>query len=111
LQQVWNEFVEGRKMYQAEYYLLSQPIEINENKITVHLHNPIQETQLNTIKSDLLTYLREKLNNNTILLYGELKEVDDKKIAYTPREKFDKLVEQNPKLKDLKERLGLDTDF
>jgi hypothetical protein len=98
-------------MYQAEYYLLSQPIDIQDGKITVHLHNPIQETLLNTIKSDLLTYLREKLSNNSILLFGELKEADEKKIVYTNREKFEHLAEKNPKLKDLKDRLGLDTDF
>lgn len=42
---------------------------------------------------------------------GEHTVVDDKKVIYTNREKFDHLVEKNPKLKDLKERLGLDTDF
>lgn len=77
----------------------------------VHLHNHFQETLINTIKVDILTFLREKLANNRIQLMGEHKTFDDKKVIYTNREKFDHLAEKNPKLKDLKERLGLDTDF
>ena len=40
-----------------------------------------------------------------------MKEADTKKIAYTNKEKFDLLAEKNPMLKEMKERLGLDTDF
>jgi DNA polymerase-3 subunit gamma/tau len=78
----------------------------------VHLHNHFQETLINTIKVDILTFLREKLKNNSIQLLGEIKAVEDsKKMIYTNREKFEHLMEKNPKLKDLKERFGLDTDF
>jgi hypothetical protein len=52
------------------------------------------------------------LSNNTIQLLGEIKTADDgKRMIYTNREKFEHLMEKNPKLKDLKERFGLDTDF
>lgn len=108
---VWKEFAESRKIYQAEYHLLSQEIEIRDHQVVVHLHNHFQETLINTIKVDILTFLREKLQNNRIQLMGEHTAVDDKKVIYTNREKFDHLVEKNPKLKELKERLGLDTDF
>lgn len=108
---VWKEFAETRKVYQAEYHLLSQEIEIRDNQVIVHLHNHFQETLINTIKVDILTFLREKLNNNRIQLMGEHRAVDEKKVIYTNREKFEHLAEKNPKLKELKERLGLDTDF
>ncbi len=108
---VWKEFAETRKLYQAEYHLLSQEIEIRNNQIIVHLHNSFQDTLINTIKSDTLTFLRDTLNNNTIQLMGELTESDEKKVIYTNREKFEHLAEKNPNLKILKERLGLDTDF
>lgn len=84
---------------------------MKDNLVIVHLHNPVQESLLETLKSDLLTFLREKLNNSAIQLTGELKPHDEKKVLYTNRDKFDHLVEKNPALKDLKERLGLDTDF
>jgi DNA polymerase-3 subunit gamma/tau len=113
LKAVWKEYAESRKVYQAEYHLLSQEIEIrNEYQVIVHLHNPIQETLLNTIKSEALTFLRDRLQNNTILLSGEFAEVaDDKKMLYTNRDKFDHLAEKYPNLKELKDKLGLDTEF
>jgi DNA polymerase-3 subunit gamma/tau len=75
------------------------------------LHNSFQDTLINTIKSDALAFLREKLCNNSIQLFGELRSSDEKKVIYTNRDKFEHLAEKNPKLKELKERLGLDTEF
>lgn len=111
LRTAWKEFAETRKIYQAEYHLLSQEIEIRGNQVIVHLHNSFQDTLINTIKSDALAFLRERLKNNTIQLTGELNVSDEKKVIYTNREKFEHLAEKNPKLNDLKERLGLDMDF
>lgn len=107
----WEEFAESRKIYQAEYHLLTQPFDLNQHDIIIHLHNPIEETLLNNFKSDLTTFIRTKLKNNLISITGELKLEDTKKPIYTNREKFDYMVEKNPALKDLKDRLGLDTDF
>ena len=112
LRATWKQYAETRKIYQAEYYLLSQEVEIRSNQVVVHLHNSFQETLINTIKADALSFLREKLENNSIQLIGELTAIDDsKKVIYTNKEKFDHLAEKNPKLKELKERLGLDTEF
>jgi len=61
--------------------------------------------------TDLVTYLRNRLSNPTIKVESVMKEMDVKKMAYTNKEKFDLLAEKNPMLKELKERLGLDTDF
>lgn len=111
LKNTWNEFAEQRKKYQAEYQLLTQEFEMKENQVIVHLHNPVQEGILNNIRSELGTFLREKLRNSSIQVRGELKEGEEKKIRYTNREKFDYLIEKNPLLGELKDRLGLDTDF
>jgi len=111
LQEVWLQFAEKRKMYRAEYQLLTQQIEIRESTVVLHLHNPVQETLLNDLKSDLMQYVRENLNNFSIQITGELKNNDSKKVIYTNREKFDHLAEKNPNLKLLKDRLGLDPDF
>jgi DNA polymerase-3 subunit gamma/tau len=111
LRLVWADFAEQRKKFQAEYQLLLQPFEIRGNQVVIHLLSPVQETMLSNFKSDLISYLRENLKNNTILVSAELKETDEKQRLYTPRDKFDYLVEKNPVLKELKERLGLDTDF
>jgi DNA polymerase-3 subunit gamma/tau len=104
-------FAETRKMQQADYHLLNQPFERQGVKIIVPLANPIQETLLSEFKTELNTFLREKLQNNTIQVTGELRLPDDKKIIYTNRDKFTFLTSKNPLIQELKDRLGLDPDF
>ncbi len=111
LRTAWNEYAEQRRKFQAEFQMLSQPFELRDKMIVVKLLSPVHETMLNNIKVDLSGYLREKLRNNLIPLSGELTETDDKKVIYTNRDKFDYLAGKNPILKELKDRLGLDTDF
>lgn len=111
LQRVWLEFAELRKKFQAEYQLLCQPYDLNASQVTVHLHNPVQEMMLNNMRTELGAFLREKLQNNTITVVGEMRQVEERKVIYTAREKFDYLLARNPMLRELKDRLGLDTDF
>jgi hypothetical protein len=108
---VWLDFAEQRKKFQAEYQLLIQPFEIRENTIVMHLLSTVQETMLNNFRSDLISYLRDNLKNNTILVVGELREQEEKQMLYTPRDKFEFLLEKNPLLKQLRDRLGLDPDY
>lgn len=93
--------------------MLTQPYEKRENQIVVSLLSPVHETMLNNIKLEFTSYLRDKLKNNLITVVGELQAAseDSRKVMYTSREKFDYLAEKNPLLKELKDRLGLDTDF
>jgi DNA polymerase-3 subunit gamma/tau len=105
------DFADQRKKFQAEYQLLIQPIDIRENHVVIHLLSTVQETMLNNFKSDLIAYLREKLRNNTILVSGELREPEEKQLLYTPRDKFEYLLEKNPVLKRMRDRFGLDPDF
>lgn len=108
----WNAFAEQRKKFQAEYQLLSQPYSVHDHHlIVVELLSPVHETMLNNIKVELTGFLREKLKNTSIQVTGKLQTGEDKKVIYTNREKFDFLAEKNPMLKELKDRLGLDTDF
>lgn len=111
LREVWNSFADQRKKFQAEYQMLSQPYQLQDNIITVELLSPVHETMLNNIKIELTAFLREGLKNNSIQVTGQLYTGEEKKVIYTNREKFDYLVEKNPMLRELKDRLGLDTDF
>jgi hypothetical protein len=111
LQSAWNEFTEQRKKFQAEYQLLNQPYELSGTRVLLHLHNPVQETILANLKTDLTEFVRSKLKNQSIQVVGELREAEQRKVIYTNREKFDYLAQKNPMLRELKDRLGLDTDF
>jgi DNA polymerase-3 subunit gamma/tau len=77
----------------------------------VHLYHPVQETLLHKLRSDLVTFLRTQLYNESIQVVGEVRTVEEKEILYTNREKFEFMTKKNPALKELKDRLGLDTDF
>jgi hypothetical protein len=109
--QVWNEFAEQKKNQVAEYHLLKQPFSFQNNLITLTLTNPVEEQMLQSIKADLLTFLRDKLSNGLIQLESELLQQETRKIAYTNKEKFEALVEKNPLLKTLQEKFGLDPEF
>lgn len=111
VQAEWDAFAETRRRNAAEYQLLTQPIDRRGSEIIVHLHNPVQETILNDLRSDLTAFLRERLQNRSVFITGELREIDTEKLLYTNKEKFDHLVEKYPILKELKDRLGLDTDY
>jgi DNA polymerase-3 subunit gamma/tau len=111
LQKAWNEFAEARKKFQAEYHLLTQPYALDGTAVTLHIHNPVQDLMLNNMRLELSAFLRDRLKNNSVTLTGVFVEQEARKVIYTNREKFDYLLERNPVLRELKDRLGLDTDF
>lgn len=104
-------YAESKKTYQAEYQLLTQPVEVTGTTVTVPLHHPVQETLLHNLRSELAAFLRTELGNLQIQIEGVMQTVDDQGILYTNREKYDYMAKKNPHLKELKNRLGLDTDF
>jgi len=108
---VWRTFAELRKDQSAEYHLLNQPYALKGNIITLYLTNPIEEPILQGMKSELVAFLREHINNSTLQVESEMQQNNVKRKAYTNKEKFDYLAEKNPHLKELQQRLGLDPDY
>jgi len=87
-------------------------VDFDENlSIRLTLPNSFQSLTIEGLQQELLTDLREKLNNGTIQLVTEVEKVENKKMIYTNSEKFDYLAEKYPHLRELKKRLDLDTDF
>jgi hypothetical protein len=107
----WEEFAETRRHQAAEYHLLNREFTLINTEITIPLSNPIEEPLLQNLRLQLITHLRSRLNNSSIVVTGVLQETTAKKMIYTGKEKLDRLIEKNPALKDLKEKLGLDPDF
>jgi DNA polymerase-3 subunit gamma/tau len=111
VKEAWAEYARLRKDQVAEFHLLSREVDLNGSIVTVALANTVEEPLLQSMMTDLVTYLRNRLSNSTIKVESVMKQMDVKKMAYTNKEKFDLLAEKNPMLKELKDRLGLDTDF
>ena len=110
VQEAWKQFAELRRGQVAEYNLLLRDFVLEGHTIKLQLTNPVEEPLLAGIKTDLVSFLKNRLRSE-VALEGVLLKTSTKKIIYTNKEKFDHLAEKNPALLELKERLGLDTDY
>ncbi len=61
--------------------------------------------------ADLQRHLKEKLNNFKISLKPVVVENQIKDVAYTDKDKFEKMIERNPDILKLKNKLDLEIDF
>jgi DNA polymerase-3 subunit gamma/tau len=77
---------------------------------TVYLEYPNETNKLELERQqyDLMLYLRKSLNNYDINLSITVNEIMEKKYAYTPLEKFEKLKEKNPNIDILRKTFDLD---
>lgn len=77
---------------------------------TIHLEFPNHtiKTEVERAQHELLEFLREKLKNHEIILDITVNEEEEKKYAYSPREKFEKMKELNPLIDDLRREFDLD---
>ncbi|MBK0404116.1 hypothetical protein I5M27_14065 [Adhaeribacter sp. BT258] len=96
----------------SEYMILNRNFELqNGTEIHLKVDNPVQVEQFNDVKAELLGELRRKVQNNKLNVLVEFVEVVGAKRLYTSIDKYNFLSEQYPILTELKQRLGLDTDF
>ncbi|HXA03165.1 MAG TPA: DNA polymerase III subunit gamma/tau [Cytophagaceae bacterium] len=109
----WNSFALNLKneSKKSEFIIMDREITLDKNTIKVKLDNLIQADQLDSIKTDLLEFLRKKLDNNNLILESDVSESEGKRKIYTSDEKFKYLSEKYPFLDDMKKRFGLETDF
>ena len=68
------------------------------------------EEELNLERMELVSYLRNTLKNSTIEITYEVSKIEDKTRLYTNRDKYNRMVEINPLLQTLKQKLDLDID-
>lgn len=86
-----------------------EPVLYSDYTIELTIDNKVQEEALNADKVNFLGFLRHQLNNHQIQLKTllEVQEVPQV-VAYTAEDKFKKMVELNPVINDLKNKLDLD---
>ncbi|WP_456377765.1 DNA polymerase III subunit gamma/tau [Lutibacter sp.] len=109
--QLWNQHRKkledlGKKSV-ASIMNASKPTK-KENEIHFELPNNLMKDQLARAKGPLLKYLRESLNNFKIKIVIDVNEEVNKKYAYTPREKYEKLKEKNSTMELFKKTFDLD---
>lgn len=84
---------------------------VGENNVMISLASPLETNILERAEQDIILFLRTKLENAAILMEKEVKEQETSKKLYTSKDKFEYMAEQNPALKEMKERLGLDFEY
>ena len=112
LQQLWKEYVallitKGERSM-ASIVGTDLPKLGPDFKITFTVPNKLMEDQFRKGRPKLINFLREKLNNYGIKILVVLNETVEKKFAYTPLEKYNKMKEINPLLAKLRNAFELD---
>jgi DNA polymerase-3 subunit gamma/tau len=107
----WNEY--NQKMNKEGNHNLHSHLSMGVPRLEgtlLHLEFPNNtiKTEVERARHKLLGFLREQLNNYSIDLSIEVNEAEIKRYAYTPREKYDKLMEKNPLIETLRKEFDLE---
>lgn len=114
MQHIWNERVQH--LFGSKPSLLSSltkrpPKLTDENLIELTLDSEHELETVDENRAMLLEDIRRNLNNYSVQLKTPVNEVLTAKRAYTPKEKYEKMVALNPHLDLLRDRFGLELDI
>jgi hypothetical protein len=109
LKEKWDQFV-GRLSERPNLQsTLSKIPNVSENfKLELEVDNSVQEDLINSIKPELIAWLRRELKNSEIELHIRITEKEQEKIIYSDTDKYIEMVRKNPKLELLKKKFKLD---
>lgn len=111
LKKKWDEFVQKLGERPNLQSTLSKVPSVGDNfKLFLEVDNSVQQDLINSIKPELVAWLRKELNNSQIKLKIVIAEQEQEKIIYSDRDKYIEMVRKNPKLELLKKKFNLDFD-
>ena len=110
MQAAWQEYVE--RITVAGEKILASNMEADTPTLkgtTIHLEfpNETMKVEVERAQGPLLEFLKRKLSNYDIVIDIKVNEEVQRKYAYTPQEKYEKLREQNPELDILRQTFDL----
>ena len=108
---LWNKFAQrmqdSGKMLLSTYMLMNEPI-LRGFTITLELPNESTKEEFQSGCTELLGYLRGKLHNHDIVIDVKVNETVEKKYAFTPDDKYERLKNINPAIELLRKTFDLD---
>ena len=112
LQDLWKEYVailqaKGERSM-ASIVGTDAPKLLEKFLVSFTLPNKLMQDQFLKGRTPITKFLREKLNNYGLSIETKVNETIEKKFAYTPQEKFNKMKELNPLLEKLHRIFDLD---
>ncbi len=114
LNRCWDEFADKLKIESPLLFSTlksSKPVFNSDWDIEFTLGNKVLEDELNLRKTDMLEFLRMRLNNFKIQIHTNVSENLKNSKPYTDKEKFDLMAEKNPALRTLKDELDLEIEY
>jgi DNA polymerase-3 subunit gamma/tau len=115
MQEVWKEVIALVKRKGKSNLAITLGVHLpilNDNfEIELPLSNSSQVELIEEEKYIVLDYLRKSLYNDYITLSTKVIEGEKRNIPYTNKDKFKKMLNENPHLETLRVQLGLDPDY
>ncbi|RTQ50836.1 DNA polymerase III subunit gamma/tau [Hymenobacter gummosus] len=114
LQQVWRELAEARKQISmSEFTILNRPIQADaQHVVRLQLENTVQLDQFNAFKPEFIGALRQRTGYRSLTIQTEVTHQEQNAMRlYTSSDRFEYLAQKFPVLLEMKQKLGLDTDF
>lgn len=113
LDEIWNGFAttyQSKSPSFAHAIGKYKPVLKEDFVIEYEVDNNLIAKDILNVTS-LLEYLKSELNNNQITLRAVVPDNKKEKIAYTDREKFEKMAKKYPGIVGLKDSLNLELEF
>lgn len=109
----WNEYMDilrnqSKKVLSAFFERVSP--NYNNTDIFIIEAPKMTASMLEDERQDMLIHLRRRTGNTSLNLQVVITQVETETTPYTNKEKFDSLVQKNPKLLDLKNALDLELE-
>ncbi|MCF8231076.1 MAG: hypothetical protein K9J27_02720 [Bacteroidales bacterium] len=113
LQDAWNDVATVLTGGKKDLYftMINGKLELDQENymITLTVRNKLQLEEVKKNRKKIVEILRRKLDNKILQLSIKIDNNPKSRKPYTRKEKFDHMVEKNPTLRDLRDKLGLDT--
>lgn len=110
MQSYWQKYAYGVRARDLEFFgtLTNIPPVLKDNFIIeLTVLNVTQEHDVQKHKNELLNYLKQCLNNFSIELNVVVDKTIEVNVAFTPQDKLKRLIEKNPLVEELKNKLDL----
>jgi DNA polymerase-3 subunit gamma/tau len=109
--EAWNAYT--KRLERSGKYNLHSHLSMGTPGLEGHLihlvfPNDTIKVEVERAKSDLLKHMRKQLRNHKVDLSIEVNEAEQKRYAYTAREKYELLKERNPLIEELRKTFDLE---
>jgi DNA polymerase-3 subunit gamma/tau len=114
IEETWNEFADRMEQGHPNLYstlLAHKPFLGDGFEVKFEVKNSIQEKEIDSVKNELVSFLRERLGNRFIRIKIEVNPDVENARPYRPEEIFKHLAEKNPALIKLRQKFGLEPDY